>query len=52
MENIIVILIVAVSVLFLAKRYFRKARAQESCDCGCSGCDVKATCDDPMKSSS
>ena len=52
METFIVLLIVAMAVIYLVKRYLRifRPREEASCDCGCSGCGHESTCDSDIKS--
>ena len=52
METLIVLIIVAIAVVYLVKRYLRifRPREETSCDCGCSGCGEASTCDSEMKS--
>jgi hypothetical protein len=51
METLIVLIIVALAVVYLVKRYLRIFRPREapSCDCGCSGCGEASTCDADIK---
>lgn len=52
METFIVVIIVAMAVVYLVKRYLRifRPREESSCDCGCSGCGQESTCSTEMKS--
>ncbi len=52
METLIVLIIVAIAVVYLVKRYLRifRPREEPSCDCGCSGCGEAPTCDSEVKS--
>ena len=52
METLIVVIIVAVAVIYLVKRYLRIFRPREEtrCDCGCSGCGQESACDSDIKS--
>ncbi len=51
METLIVLIIVAMAVVYLVKRYLRifRPREETSCDCGCSGCGQESTCDSDIK---
>ncbi len=52
METLIVLIIVAMAVVYLVKRYLRIFRPREEtrCDCGCSGCGESSTCESDIKS--
>lgn len=45
METFVVVIIVGVAVIYLVKRYLRifRPRAEDSCECGCSGCGQEST---------
>lgn len=45
METFIVIIIVGVAVIYLVRRYLLifRPRAEDRCDCGCSGCGQEST---------
>jgi hypothetical protein len=49
MENIIVFLIICVAFLYLAKRFYKKAKKDSGCQCtGCDTCDSShLECDAP-----
>ncbi len=51
METVIVVIIVAVAIIYLVKRYLRifRPREENNCECGCSGCGQEATCDADIK---
>lgn len=44
MQTLIVILIVAASVLFTARRLWRTAKGKDGCGCGCSDCPHRCQC--------
>jgi hypothetical protein len=50
-ETFIVVIIVAIAVIYLVKRYLRIFRPPEetACDCGCSGCGQASTCTSDIK---
>ena len=43
MENIIVILIVALAAGLLGRSYYRKYKKGNACSCGCTSCSTDAT---------
>ncbi len=49
MDTLIVFAIVTVAVVYLLFRLYRAVggSSQTSCGCGCSGCDVRNTCESP-----
>jgi hypothetical protein len=47
MENIIVILIVGVAVLYMIRIFYKTAKKGDSCGCGCSSCETIVDCDEP-----
>ncbi|UCH21475.1 MAG: FeoB-associated Cys-rich membrane protein [Deltaproteobacteria bacterium] len=47
MENIIVILIVGVAVLYLIRIFYKTTKKGDGCGCGCSSCDTVDDCDEP-----
>ena len=51
METVIVVIIVAVAIIYLVKRYLRifRPREESNCECGCSGCGQASTCDADIK---
>jgi len=44
MQNIIVAIIVALAIWYLARTLFGKKPSQDACGCGCSGCPASAAC--------
>ena len=42
MQTLIVILIVAIAAAFLIRRFLKKFKQEEACDCGCSSCPTDA----------
>ena len=51
METVIVVIIVALAVIYLMRRYWRifRPREETACDCGCSGCGQASTCTSDLK---
>ena len=49
MENLLVIIIVALAGAYIVRTFYRRWKGEEDCGCGCSSCDIEATCDDPKK---
>jgi len=47
MQNLIVGLIVIAAVVYLVRRFYKRARALETdtCGCGCDGCTRTTLCD-------
>ncbi len=45
MENVIVVIIVVLAVVYLLRSFFRSSRKDApSCGCGCSGCRSETVC--------
>jgi len=40
MQNLIVALIIALAVFYIGRRFYRSAKLDEGCGCGCSSCDT------------
>jgi hypothetical protein len=51
MENVIVAIIVGMAVAYLAKPILGifRAKQQDTCGCGCAGCDQMAACNAEMR---
>jgi uncharacterized membrane protein YuzA (DUF378 family) len=49
MENIIVWLIVGLAVLYMIRIFYKTAKKEEGCGCGCSSCETSADCSDDPK---
>ncbi len=47
MENIIVLLIVGLAVMYVIKMFYKTAKKEDGCGCGCSACDTSADCSEP-----
>jgi len=41
MQNLIVVLIIALAVLYVGRRFYRSSKLEEGCGCGCSSCDTE-----------
>ena len=46
MENIIVLLIVGLAVLYMIRIFYKTAKKEDGCGCGCSSCETSADCSD------
>ena len=48
MENLIVIVIVALAAGLLGRGYYKKYKSGDQCGCGCTSCEVdSASCESP-----
>ena len=43
MDNLLVILIVALAGGYIVKRFYKTAKNQAGCGCGCNTCETEAT---------
>ena len=43
MNNLLVILIVALAGGYIVKRFYKTAKNQAACGCGCNTCETEAT---------
>ena len=52
MDTVIVLAIVGWAVFYLVRRYvsLMRPKAENTCECGCSGCGQAATCTPDTKS--
>ena len=50
MDNLLVILIVALAGAYIVRRFYKSAK--NTGGCGCSSCDAHETCDEPLKNKS
>ena len=50
MENIIVLPIVGLAVLYLIRIFYKTAKKEDGCGCGCSSCETSVDCTDDPKS--
>jgi hypothetical protein len=50
MENIIVLLIVGLAVLYMIRIFYKTAKKEDGCGCGCSSCETSVDCSDDQKS--
>jgi hypothetical protein len=51
MEILLIVLIVAAASAYLITKFLKTWRQGDTCDCGCSGCDIERTCSETMKKS-
>ena len=49
MENIIILLIVGLAVLYMIRLFYKTAKKEDSCGCGCSSCETSTECSDDQK---
>ena len=50
MENVIVVLIVALAAGLLGRGYYKKYKSGNQCGCGCTSCQVDpASCETPAE---
>jgi hypothetical protein len=49
MENLIVILIVALAGVYLIRRFYKGSKQNVDSVCDCSSCHTKITCPEPAK---
>ncbi len=49
MQTVLVFVIIALALFFTGRRFYRglKKGGPTGCGCGCSGCDIKASCEGP-----
>jgi len=46
MENIIVLLIVGLAVLYMIRIFYKTAKKEDDCGCGCASCETSVACSD------
>jgi hypothetical protein len=46
MENIIVLLIVGLAVLYMIRIFYKTAKKEDGCGCGCASCETSVDCSD------